>query len=648
MKYWITFFVVFFTISITYSNCKENKIYLKEINQLLDDDKIELSFKKIDLYLSKQKTDKEKGYFLLFTGEAFRLHFLYDDALKFFKKTLTISKKINCKMLAGDVYNSIGLVHYNRHLFTNSLSEFSKSLKIFVNIKDEFGIAMANLNIGNFFLDTKNYYNALKYYKSTLKYAQKLDLNYLIANANHDIGTAYYHLKKYPESIEYYNKTLAYELKHNNYINIANTQFNMGLSYIDLKQYPTAENFLKKALLNYQKVKSKEGILMSYTSLFRTNMLLKNKKQKEYYKQKSIQSIFKGCYKSALFDLYTYLVEDAHNLKDFKSELKYTKTLLEINNEIIEEIKNQELKNLKLDINYSKINHDLNKTKTFLENEKREKQKIKTLNLQLKKKNNLIIILSTLGFTLMVIFISILYKSNLSKKKTNLQLENHTKLLAEKNQEIINSMEFASSMEKLLLQQMNPHFLYNALTTIEASLSIGDIDFAKQFLSLFSDLLRKTLDNSRQDSINLEDEIKFLQSYIALNVVKQGNNFRCEFDFNQDEIEDFVQTPPMLVQPFIENSLIHGLYHKTEGEKILSIKIEPKDTFIIWTITDNGIGRKNASEIGKTHKGISHGINITVDRIHWMKRRFGDNFSIEYIDLDEGTKVILKTPIINE
>ena len=60
MKYWITFFVVFFTISITYSNCKENKIYLKEINQLLDNNKIELSFKKIDLYLSKQKTNKEE------------------------------------------------------------------------------------------------------------------------------------------------------------------------------------------------------------------------------------------------------------------------------------------------------------------------------------------------------------------------------------------------------------------------------------------------------------------------------------------------------------------------------------------------------------------------------------------------------------
>jgi sensor histidine kinase YesM len=194
---------------------------------------------------------------------------------------------------------------------------------------------------------------------------------------------------------------------------------------------------------------------------------------------------------------------------------------------------------------------------------------------------------------------------------------------------------------------MNPHFLYNALTTIEASISVGDTEFAKNYLILFSDLLRKTLDHTRKDAISLEEEIDFLTAYINLNTNKQGSQFSYEFEYNKDEVEDFVFTPPMLVQPFIENALIHGLYHKTDGEKKLTIHIQPKDDHIIWTIIDNGVGRERAKQIGKTHQGISHGIKITVDRIHWMKKRYGSNFSIQYIDLPEGTKVILKTPILD-
>lgn len=103
----------------------------------------------------------------------------------------------------------------------------------------------------------------------------------------------------------------------------------------------------------------------------------------------------------------------------------------------------------------------------------------------------------------------------------------------------------------------------------------------------------------------------------------------------------------MLAQPFIENALVHGLYHKTSGLKQLIIQIQPQNNHILWTITANGIGRVKAKEISKTLKGISHGIKITVDRIYWMKKRYTKDFSVEYIDLEQGTEVRLKTPIID-
>jgi len=90
-----------------------------------------------------------------------------------------------------------------------------------------------------------------------------------------------------------------------------------------------------------------------------------------------------------------------------------------------------------------------------------------------------------------------------------------------------------------------------------------------------------------------------------LNALKQGDQFSYHFSYNEEDVEDFVFTPPMLVQPFIENALIHGLYHKIDGPKELTIEIQPKQNYILWTITDNGIGRIKSQEIGKTHKGIS-------------------------------------------
>lgn len=641
----LLFVLLFCAFSSQAKSVDSSTIFLKKAIVQLDHNKIEAANKLFEDAISFQKKKVKKAELLLKVGNIYRLRFNYNASEKFLERALLFSTEN--QTVFGDIKNEIGLVYFDQQSYSKSLKEFSSSLVTFVRIKDDYGLAISYNNIGNIFKETRNYEAALQYYEKGLKYANKLNLTTMQSILYTNIGTVYYHQKKYSKSLEFNKKALAIEQKETNITNLAILQVNIGLCYLDLKNYSKAKTFLEESLKNYEKCSNMEGIYMCNVNLFYTHFLLKDPVKANFYKEKALDEKFKDGSLKVKIDLYTYLKEEALAKNDNENALKYSLKLLKFNEQLVEEIQNEEIERLKSDVNFTNVSNELKETQTSLESETKEKQKMKVLNQKLKRQNQINIFLSLLGLALFIGIVLILIRSNNTKKKANEVLDLQKKLVEDKNTEILNSLEFANSMEKMLLQQMNPHFLYNALTTIEASISIGDLDFTKKYLNLFSDLLRKTLDNSRKDVISLVEEIDFLKAYIALNAVKQGNEFEATFEYEQDDIEDFVLTPPMLVQPFIENALIHGLYHKTNGPKQLTIRVEPKSDYIIWTITDNGVGREKAKEIGKSHKGISHGIKITIDRIFWMKKRYGNNFSIQYEDLEEGTRVILKTPILD-
>lgn len=644
-----TVFLIFILIFCVFSSQAKvpdsSKVYFDQAIQQLNGNRIEEANRLFEHAIIFQKTQSKKAEVLLKIGNTYRLRFQFKESEKFLARALKCSN--DNQPIFGDIKNEIGLIYFDQQIYSNALKEFSSSLKTFIRINDEYGLAISYNNIGNIFKETRNYDAALQYYEKGLKYAAKLEINNLRSIIYTNIGTVYFHQKNQKKSLEYNKKALAIEQKDANITNLAILQVNIGLCYLDLKNYSKAKVYLEESLKNYEKTSNIEGVYMCYVNLYYTYFLLKEPIKTKFYKAKALDTKFKNGSLKVKIDLYSYLKEEALENKDSVNALVYSLELLKLNEQLLEEIQNEEIERLKADVNFTNVSNELKETQTSLVSETREKQKMKILNLSLKRQNQLNIILSLIGLTLFISIVLILIKSNHSKRKANEVLDHQKKIVEDKNTEILNSLEFANSMEKMLLQQMNPHFLYNALTTIEASISIGDLDFTKKYLNLFSDLLRKTLDNSRKDVISLVEEIDFLKAYIALNAVKQGNEFNCSFEYEQDEIEDFVLTPPMLVQPFIENALIHGLYHKTNGPKQLTIRVAPKSDHIIWTITDNGIGREKAKEIGKSHKGISHGIKITFDRIYWMKKRYGSNFSIQYQDMEEGTSVILKTPILD-
>ena len=199
---------------------------------------------------------------------------------------------------------------------------------------------------------------------------------------------------------------------------------------------------------------------------------------------------------------------------------------------------------------------------------------------------------------------------------------------------------------KSLRSQMNPHFIFNALNSVNSFIAKNDERSANRYLSDFSLLMRAVLENSEEDFIPLSKELELLELYVKL----EHSRFPDKFDYNitVDETmpkEEFL-IPPMLLQPFIENAIWHGLRYKEE-KGLLEIILQREDQdHLQITISDNGIGRKKSAEIKTRHqkKQNSKGLGIINKRIAILNGMYKNKISISVSDLlpnNIGTKVVV-------
>lgn len=203
-----------------------------------------------------------------------------------------------------------------------------------------------------------------------------------------------------------------------------------------------------------------------------------------------------------------------------------------------------------------------------------------------------------------------------------------------------------------LKSQMNPHFLFNILNSLQDLILKHDIKSSNYYLNKFSLMMRKVLDVSGQDEIPLTTEIEMLDTYLELEKLRFGDDFNYSIKLDEKIDADNLRLPPMIIQPFIENALKHGLLHK-KGLKSLIIDFKLENMVLLCVITDNGVGRKKSEEIKARH-GRSHqsfATKATEKRIELLNSYGTSNFSFEIIDnstdgKSSGTTVVISIPYI--
>ncbi len=206
---------------------------------------------------------------------------------------------------------------------------------------------------------------------------------------------------------------------------------------------------------------------------------------------------------------------------------------------------------------------------------------------------------------------------------------------------------------KALRAQMNPHFIFNSLSSIQHLVLKSDTHAALKYLSKFSQLMRSTLENSIEKNVTLIEEIKLLETYLDLESLRFDDSFSYEIIIEKHLNTHLLEVPLLIIQPFVENAILHGLLYKKESEKKLTISFSENASHIIATIEDNGIGReasralqKKSSKPGK----ISRGMELTQKRIELLETQPDKTGSYVIEDLTDdsgkpsGTRVIVKIP----
>lgn len=194
--------------------------------------------------------------------------------------------------------------------------------------------------------------------------------------------------------------------------------------------------------------------------------------------------------------------------------------------------------------------------------------------------------------------------------------------------------------------QMNPHFIFNALNSVNSFIAVNDERNANRYLSEFSTLMRSVLENSDEDFIPFTKELELLELYVKL----EHNRFKDKFDYEikigkDINLEQFA-IPPMLLQPYIENAIWHGLrYRKEKGKLEISMKLKNPDVLSV-VILDNGIGRKKSEKLKTKNqlKQKSKGMSTIKNRIAILNSMYKDKISVKVsnaLENGEGTKVEL-------
>lgn len=183
-------------------------------------------------------------------------------------------------------------------------------------------------------------------------------------------------------------------------------------------------------------------------------------------------------------------------------------------------------------------------------------------------------------------------------------------------EKIINYEKELLELEQQALRlQMNPHFIFNALNSIQHAILTGKQHDAYNSLELFSSLIRGILENSKHKFISLEDEIEILKIYIEIEAKRFSSDFTYEVKIDPEIDTGGIKIPPMLIQPFVENSIWHGLMPKTEGEKKLILSFTGTDSSVICKVDDNGIGRRKAAIARNKRHATSLGTALTFNRV---------------------------------
>jgi len=544
----------------------------------------------------------------------------HENAIVSYKTALEIAAEQKDTLVMASVHNATGIHYYNLRNASSALLEFNKAIEYGIVTNDRKLLAAAWFGkalVYNTFEEFKGMYNALQQY---LNYADANKEQRKISDAYRLIGTFYRSIDQFQQAID------------------ANKQsYDMAASINDSVLMGAALNHM--AWYNYEM-----GNLDRSLEIYNKNIKFYNSEGNNALANVygNIGNIYRDWerYPEAIdnYNLSIDLSKKNHDLYNLSWLYEDISELYERIGDYRQAYDHQVLASVYRDsLMTANYQQNLAGAQAQFEADKTAKE-LELLSVKLQR-NRLLVWVLIGGFAL-IASITILFINRYHfKSRRRLEAMNHT---------------ISELKQTNLRQQMNPHFIFNTLNSIQYYVFQNDKIASNNYMTKFASLIRKTLENSRHTEISIKEELDALSLYLELEELR----FKQKFDWTirvDEEIDTLAyKIPTMLIQPYVENAITHGLMNKENGKGSLHVELQLQEDQILCMISDNGIGRTKAMEI-KQQKNNNHqslGTNITESRLKLVNELYGKKMKVIYTDLMDdkeepaGTKVEINIPII--
>ncbi len=582
----------------------------------------------------------------------------FDKAIEYYNKALAIDKELGKEKNIPNYITNIGIIYYETGEFDKALANIEESLTLYTKHDNFIGITN-NLNVIAIIHENKgNYPLAIESHKKALDLAKKLSDSISISTSLSNLSMVYKKLGNYERALNYLNQSLYIQENRNNKQEIAGVKSNIASIYIHQKKFDEAVVLLKESLATARAFQNKKRIAECLNNLGYVYVSLKKydeaiecyKESKEITQTANFQETL--CFVNlGLAD--AYLEQQLYNTAlPFALESLEISTKLQLKNLQKETYKLlSEIYNYKGDFKKALYNHKqykilndslFNKENiekiVQIENEFKYKQALDSANireLELTKtvlstsqhleKSRRNLLLGIIAFLITSLFLgSIVFRQKLKNEKA--KTEN---ILVE---------------QKLMRSQMTPHFIFNSLSVLQGMILNKEDQKSVSYLSKFSKLLRTVLENSRDKTVVLEQELDAINNYLALQNLENSNySYNVVVDKNIDTTA--FKIPPMLIQPFVENAIEHAFTNEIQ-ERNIQLNLSFKNQQLVCKIIVNGIGVDTLKIKANNKKSLS--TLITSERFSLLSKYFKMKGSIAVEDRskfnEQGTIVTLIIP----
>lgn len=544
--------------------------------------------------------------------------FVYLDKLKALIDTMPdlSPKRISLSQNIATVYQNFGM-------YKTAIRYFQVAINGQRQIKNFRGLGLALANLGELYSEMEDNEKAIFYSKEALQYLASVNMPYMQTAGN--IADYYINTKQYDSALLYLKKSNEVVEKISDFeTKLANRNI-LSKIYIAQKKYVQAKDILDSNIETLSKTDNIWNLCKAFLNYASLDTAL-------HQFDNAIKHLDKGLAISKKNGFQLLTVSALQNLAaiysktgDYKSALEYQMEFMNLKDSIAST-------KSKADLNDLEISYKTVQKEQQIEILKKEND-IATIKLQNNKRS---VFFYLAGFLMILGITGIIFFQRSKRNKIQTQ-----KVKAELETQVLRC-------------QMNPHFIFNSLNSIENFIMQNDKRQASDYLNKFSRLVRSILESSRNEVVPVAKDMEILKLYVELEQLRFSNKFNYHTHVDPNLLQGDYRVPSLLLQPYVENAIIHGIAHSHDGELQLTISAFLEGEYIKYIIQDNGIGRKLAAKYNEQnkpgHKSI--GLDITAERIAHFNKRDHVNGDVQITDLynennePDGTKIEIQLKAI--